>query len=109
MSAEDKIINKLNKNCQKVEEEACLKTDTIESDIIIISRGIDRSLHYDLSRALQKKQVHNRCTLYLTTRGGDPDGGYRIGRCLRHHYEHVRLVVPSYCKSAGTLVAIAAD
>lgn len=78
-------------------------------DIIVISRPIDRPLHYDLSRCLQERQVHSACTLYLTTRGGDPDGGYRIGRCLRHHYEHVRLVVPSFCKSAGTLIAIAAD
>ena len=78
-------------------------------DLIIISRAIDRSLHYDLSRELQKRKQSNNCTVFLTTRGGDPDGGYRIGRCLRHYYDHIRLVVPSYCKSAGTLVAIAAN
>jgi hypothetical protein len=27
---------------------------------------------------------------------------------LQHHYEHIRLVIPSLCKSAGTLVAIGA-
>ncbi|RIY41977.1 SDH family Clp fold serine proteinase [Neopusillimonas maritima] len=78
-------------------------------DVIIVSRGIDRQLHYDLSRRIQENKAQKSCTLFLTTRGGDPNGGYRIGRCLRHHYEHIRLVVPSYCKSAGTLVAIAAD
>lgn len=78
-------------------------------DLIIISRGIDRVLHYDLSRVIQKQKHHENCTVFLTTRGGDPDGGYRIGRCLRHHYKHIRLVVPSFCKSAGTLVAIAAN
>lgn len=91
------------------EEQPCEEAAGVDRDIIIISRGIDRQLHYDLSRAIQKHQRNSRCTLFLTTRGGDPDGGYRIGRCLRHHYEHVRLVIPSYCKSAGTLVAIAAD
>jgi len=80
-----------------------------ERDVILISRGIDRELHYDLSLAIQKDKRHDACTIFLTTRGGDPDGGYRIGRCLRHHYNHVRLVVPSFCKSAGTLIAIAAD
>lgn len=84
-------------------------TPAVGRDIIIISRPVDRQLHYDLSRQIQSHQKHQRCTVFLTTRGGDPDGGYRIGRCLRHHYEHVRLVIPSYCKSAGTLIAIAAD
>lgn len=78
-------------------------------DIIIISRPIDRLLHYDLSKEIQKNQISDSCTIFLTTRGGDPDGAYRIGRCLQHHYKAIRLVVPSYCKSAGTLVAIAAN
>lgn len=78
-------------------------------DTIVISRGIDRDLHYELSQALNNKKNSDKCTVYLTTRGGDANGGYRIGRCLRHHYQDVRLVVPSICKSAGTLVAIAAN
>lgn len=41
--------------------------------------------------------------------GATPHGGYRVARCLRHHYDHIRLVIPSYCKSAGTLIAIAAN
>lgn len=48
--------------------------------------------------------------VFLTTRGGDPNAGYRIGRCLRHSYpDGVKFCVPSYCKSAGTLIAICAD
>lgn len=80
-----------------------------DRDFLIISHPINRALHYKLTGLLQQKQKHKACTLFLTTGGGDPNGGYRAARCLRHYYKHVRLVVPSFCKSAGTLIAIAAD
>jgi len=47
--------------------------------------------------------------LILATYGGDPDAGFRIARCLRHHYEKLTIVVPGYCKSAGTLICVSAD
>ncbi len=79
-------------------------------DYIVVSHAVSRQLHYKLSSLIASKQRNKACTLFLTTYGGDPNGGYRIGRCLRHHYtQNIRLVVPSFCKSAGTLVAIAAD
>jgi len=80
-----------------------------DRDFLLISHPINRSLHYKLSELLQSKQKKGACTVFLTTFGGDPNGGYRAARCLRHNYKHVRLVVPSICKSAGTLIAIAAD
>lgn len=80
-----------------------------QRDFIVISHAVDRDLHLELSGALAVAEKAENCTVFLTTFGGDPDGGYRIARCLRHSYKHVRLVVPSYCKSAGTLIAIAAD
>lgn len=92
-------------------------TETIEKlvasasdrDIILISQPISRELHYDLTQLIASGKIHDKCTLFLTTRGGDPDGGYRIARCLRHHYSHIRVVIASLCKSAGTLVVIGAN
>lgn len=79
-----------------------------DRDVILISRGISRGLHHDLSLRILAEQKHDKCTVFLTTLGGDPDGGFRIARCLQHHYKHIRLVIPSLCKSAGTLIAIGA-
>jgi len=79
-----------------------------DRDIILISRMISRELHYDLSALVESGRQKENCTVFLTTRGGDPDGGYRMARCLQHHYKHIRLVIPSLCKSAGTLAAIGA-
>ncbi|MGN6705287.1 MAG: hypothetical protein ACTHJO_04450 [Rhodanobacter sp.] len=80
-----------------------------ERDYIVISRPIERSLHIDLSKLVERYKQNSKCTLFLTTRGGDPAAGYRIARCLRHHYQDVRLAIASKCKSAGTLIAIAAN
>ena len=40
--------------------------------------------------------------------GGDPDAAYRISRALQEHYERFICMVPGYCKSAGTLIAVGA-
>jgi hypothetical protein len=87
-----------------------LAQESPETDFLIISRTIDRSLHADLTRCLEQHSAKNKnCHVFLTTYGGDPHGGYRVARCLRHHYSKIKVIVPSYCKSAGTMIAIAAD
>lgn len=81
-----------------------------QRDYLVVSHPVDRPLHSKLSRLLAEKRKHDSCTVFLTTWGGDPNGGYRVARCLRHHYtKQIRVAVPSFCKSAGTLIAIAAD
>lgn len=50
-----------------------------------------------------------RAALVLVTPGGDPNEGYRIGRFLQERYESLTVYVTGPCKSAGTLVAIAAS
>jgi len=86
-----------------------LQQEEPDRDHILISHGIDRPLHQLMSRRLAMYQRFDKCTVFLTTYGGDPHAAFRIARCLRHHFKEVRLVVPSYCKSAGTLIAIGAD
>lgn len=85
-----------------------------DHDFILISHPIERSLHQKLTDVLEKHKhggkAQAKCTVFLTTYGGDPHAGFRIARALRHHYKKgVRVVVPSFCKSAGTLIAIGAN
>ncbi len=97
-------------NAQYKELLVTLKEEADDRDYIVISSKITRELHGYLSDLLRHRQLHKKATVFLTTFGGDPDGGYRIARCLRHHYtEGLRVVVASWCKSAGTLIVIAAD
>ncbi|MGE8267980.1 MAG: SDH family Clp fold serine proteinase [Stenotrophomonas geniculata] len=87
-----------------------LRTEDPDRDYLLVSAGISRRLHTRLSDLLSSRPLKSKATVFLTTYGGDPDGGYRIARCLRHYYKDgLRIAVPSWCKSAGTLVAIAGD
>ena len=79
-----------------------------DRDFLLLSASITRKLYRELARLVANDKRHARCTIFLCTLGGDSDAGYRIARCLQQNYEHIRLVIPSYCKSAGTLIAIGA-
>jgi hypothetical protein len=54
------------------------------------------------------KRTHDNLFLILVTSGGDPDAAYRIARCLQSRYKRITVLIPSMCKSAGTLVAVGA-
>ena len=97
---------------QEVPTKKPTQEKSTDKDLIVISREIDFPLFFDLNRAIKEKKKtckNKECVLFLTTQGGDPDAGYRIAKCLQNNYDIIRLVVSSYCKSAGTLIAIAAN
>lgn len=94
---------------QEAAEAVVSLTENPKTDLILISHEISRELYLELCSQLHGRPRAKACTIFLTTYGGDPHAGFRIARCLRHHYERVRLVVPYFCKSAGTLIAIGAD
>lgn len=52
----------------------------------------------------ERKQV----LLVLVTPGGDPHAAYRCASYLCHHFHEFHILVPGWCKSAGTLLAMGA-
>ncbi|MNJ34486.1 Serine dehydrogenase proteinase [compost metagenome] len=90
-----------------VDEIAKLSART-KKDCYVYVGGISRNGYREISDHFRKK-TFPEAYLFLATYGGDPDAGFRIARGLRHHYEKLTIIVPSYCKSAGTLLAIGAD
>lgn len=86
--------------------------DPNNTDIFVYIGEINRQGYTNLSNeiaAIHDSRKEN-ALLCLATFGGDPDAGYRIGRCLQHYYEgKVSIFAPSLCKSSGTLTAIAAN
>src|SRR5690554_6284970 len=77
-------------------------------DCYIYVGGIKRIGYDRLSKAASGRK-HSKAYPVLSTFGGEPATAYRIARGLRHYYDHLTIVVPAYCKSAGTLLAIGAD
>lgn len=82
-----------------------------EYDNYVYIGSINRTGYQKLTKEIESRDNRKSKTmLLLVTSGGDPDAGYRIGRALQHYYpSNVSLFIPSYCKSAGTLTAIAAN
>ena len=62
-----------------------------------------------LQEVNQTKTNSQECLLTLATFGGNPHAAYKIGRYLQNAYKTLRILVGGYCKSAGTLVATAAN
>lgn len=71
-----------------------------------IEPGIEHLLRQKLAARAAKR---SGLILLLTTEGGDPDAAYRIARTFQDAYAKMTIVVGGWCKSAGTLVCIAAD
>lgn len=63
---------------------------------------------YEILSDMIKAPKAKKALLVLSTFGGDPHAGFRIARALQCQYDEFALLVPRYCKSAGTLVAIGA-
>ncbi|RJT47208.1 SDH family Clp fold serine proteinase [Rahnella woolbedingensis] len=83
-------------------------------DIFIYLGDITRKGYDQLSTAIEerikKDKLSQKVILCISTYGGDPNAGYRIGRSLQHYYPgKVTVLVPSLCKSAGTLAVMAAN
>lgn len=58
---------------------------------------------------LQKFKTRQKMFLLMVTYGGDPHAAFKISRYIQDRYDHFTLFVPGFCKSAGTLFAIAAN
>lgn len=78
------------------------------TDVYKYSGPIELNGYQSISNLLKNKQSEN-ALLILATAGGDPHAGFRIARALQSTYGSFKILIPRYCKSAGTLVAIGAD
>lgn len=81
----------------------------IDMDTFLYSGPIERGYDLDFADFVSSGQNSDSIALILCTPGGSPDAAYKMGRYLQARYEHFRLLVPGFCKSAGTLLAIAAE
>ncbi len=82
-----------------------------ERDLLVFSGPVDDETCDSLiTQILATSSGRKKATLFLCTYGGDPHAAYRLGRLLRRRYpDSLRILIPSTCKSAGTLIALCAD
>lgn len=87
---------------------ADLVADDLDADVIHFIGPVERHADRWLIDACIARRRRKNALFVLVTLGGDADAAYRIARCLQDKYEKFTLYVPGICKSAGTLIAIAA-
>ncbi|WP_172419263.1 SDH family Clp fold serine proteinase [Pseudomonas nitroreducens] len=80
-----------------------------EEDIIVYYGDVTRDGYDIITAVCNHERMSDSAYLVLATFGGDPHAGYRIARCLRHHYGDFKVLVPDHCKSAGTLITLGAS
>lgn len=78
-------------------------------DFFLYNGDIERGDDFKFIEFVDEAKNSDDLTLILVTRGGSPDAAYKIGRYLQSRYESIKVFVPGFCKSAGTLLAISAD
>lgn len=99
-----------------------------DTDIIVYFGDIERGQDDSIINQCRARKLRKNILLFLTTRGGDPNAGYRFARCLQEAYKTVghddtfskqngrakkegdfKVFIDGLCKSAGTLICLGAD
>jgi len=78
-------------------------------DVFLYNGELTRISDLEFIKFVDEEKSSDELLLVLTTPGGDPDAAYKIGRYVQHRYDNIRVLIPGWCKSAGTLLAIAAN
>lgn len=79
------------------------------ADVFLYNGTITRNNVLSVMEELQKNKSRSKLFLLMVTYGGDPHAAFKISRYIQDHYDHFTLFVSGFCKSAGTLFAIAAN
>jgi ClpP class serine protease len=80
-----------------------------EADVYFYSGEIDLDGFGSLAEVLTLHSTPaKKALLILVTDGGQANAAYQIASLLQSTYEQFHLYTPSYCKSAGTIIALGA-
>mgnify|MGYP001176596656 CR=1 FL=1 len=94
----------------KIRELANTIAEEGDCDVMLFNFGFDPGLEHIFFQFLRRRrQKRKNLLLILTTEGGDANTAYRIARWLQDTYDSITILVAGWCKSAGTLVCIAAN
>ena len=92
--------------------EVCRERD---ADLLVLAGGIDFMEGMTIEQKVRAaKERAKNIVFLLTTPGGSADVAYRLTRCIQRAYRSDNdctfyLFVDSFCKSAGTLIALGAN
>jgi len=77
--------------------------------LVLAATNLDLDLLPQLYNELQRSGPVRQLDLVLQSRGGEVNASRRIAMLLRSYCEELTILVPYFCQSAATLLALAAD
>lgn len=80
--------------------------EALDADVVFCNGPVNSELFGELVTSCSLGKKYHNIFLVLVTFGGDAHTAYRIGRFLQGTYKKITIYIPSFCKSAGTLIAI---
>ncbi|WP_375458859.1 hypothetical protein [uncultured Enterovirga sp.] len=81
-----------------------------DADVILINAPFFSAIGADLPELIRgRKQIKPKVYVILITEGGLADVAYRTCRSIQMKYDEVVVVIPGWCKSAGTLFCVGAN
>lgn len=86
-----------------------LAVNELDCDVVIYRGPVQPPFDRRLMLEVRKRKSRDRVLLCMATNGGSADSAFRIARCLSQEYRSFTVFVDAVCKSAGTLIALAAN
>jgi hypothetical protein len=74
-----------------------------------MAQGIDDVVRREIENIASQDGCRNQLVVVLETSGGSIEVVERISDVFRHHFEHVKFVIPNFAYSAGTVLTLSGD
>ena len=102
------VLEQRKQRAEQLKAAAARIAKEADADILFINSSMDGGIDTDVIQKVCARKRRKNVVLILVTEGGSADSAFRIARCLQECYETFTVVVPGWCKSAGTLICIGA-
>jgi hypothetical protein len=93
----------------EIEEDTAAEivADAFDADVLIFNWEIMPPIDWMLTSKVSERAIKRKNLVFiLVTEGGSADSAFRMMRFLQEAYDKITVVVPGWCKSAGTLMCI---
>jgi hypothetical protein len=97
------------KGSDKLSNAVATASEQYDADIFFYSGEINDGAFGSLAGEIAKVKCRPNSVLILVTHGGQANPGYQIARLFQKTYTQFILYAPSFCKSAGTIIALGAN
>lgn len=93
---------------EEVREAANALGDALDADVFAFNFEVSASIDFAFRMEMAERKPRTNLIMFITTEGGSADSAFRMMRLAQERYKQITVVVPGWCKSAGTLMCIGA-